>query len=510
MDGRILVRSLRTSPLALASSLLIVALPPPAGAAADELSSLPGCTDVAPASVRVAEVASPWKAVLDSDGVLVEHRMTLRRQGQDLTLRTGQRGFAIPMPDGRFLIGERASRGTSLVMVDTERACQVWARELDGLAYDATPQEAQGPLRLALHDPVTQRFEGELVIDAETGASEALIDGECTTSCYPNDGELDPAAFGPTVAARPVPAFSSGGWARDTTLRFRWQAGETPPDWARGDIRSGADDASTTSRARSPRFIYRSTASDGIRYTSLFPTFCQYGIACASRDMPAFWSVWLRPHGSDFSWGTLRWCQRDDGSGCFDVRRVMLHELGHVIGLNHPSSGGFQLEASETVMHDIAPAKPAAGSTRHTFGRCDVATLQELYDVPTASTPISTCNDVPTKLALSAAASSVIQGGTVRLTATLQVAVSSALGLLAGNALDERSVRLRYRRAGSTDAWTTLPMAPRSSGGRYDLVIAPESSWEFRAVFPAPNDEGLGSSSSNTVKVAVTVEQPET
>ncbi len=114
--------------------------------------------------------------------------------------------------------------------------------------------------------------------------------------------------------------------------------------------------------------------------------------------MPTFWSVWLRPHGTEFSWGFLRWCQKDSGAGCFDIRRVVIHELGHVIGLNHPSSEGFRLEANETVMHAITPARPSPGSSRHAFGRCDVATLQELYGTPDSHTAISTCNDVATRL----------------------------------------------------------------------------------------------------------------
>jgi hypothetical protein len=417
----------------------------------------------------------------------------------------GPRGFAAPVSDSRVLIGERSEVGTTLTLVDTERACLVWQRDLDRLAFDASVAAEPGKLELAVHDPKTRGFEGLLVLDAEYGTTEALIDGQCSSDCYPNDGQLDPAAFGPTVAARPVPAFAAGGWPRDTSLGFRWQSGEAPPTWARPDIKAAAADASASSGARSPRFVYSDSAADSIRYTSLFPTFCRYGIACASRNMPSFWAVWLRPHGTDFSWGTLRWCQMTDTSGCFDIRRVMLHELGHITGLNHPSSEGFRLEAQETIMHAIAPAKPSAGSSRHTFGRCDVATLQELYDVPTNSTAISSCNDVATQLALSASATSVSRGGSVKLTARLMVVDSSSFGLLAGNLLNGRSVKLKYRRAGSTDAWSSVWMTPRpTGGGYYDSTITPSATWEFEAAFPSPSGEGLRYSASNIVKVKVT------
>ena len=80
----------------------------------------------------------------------------------------------------------------------------------------------------------------------------------------------------------------------------------------------------------------------------------------------------------------------------------MLHELGHIVGIDHPESGGFSLRPFDTVMHQLAPAKPKAGSVLHAFGPCDVATLQERYDVPSPTTPISACNDVDTTLGLTA------------------------------------------------------------------------------------------------------------
>jgi hypothetical protein len=330
----------------------------------------------------------------------------------------------------------------------------------------------------------------------------AMIDGQCNAPCQPNDGELTPADFVPAGAARPVPAFPAGGWPKDTVLPFSWLDGAVPPDWARTPITSGAADASDTAMARSPLFVLRGGAADTVRYTPSFPDFCRYGIACASRNMPVSWLVWLRPHGTDFSWGMLRWCQKEDASGCFDIRRVLIHELGHIDGLDHPSREGFNLEANETVMHAITPAKPSAGSTRHSFGRCDVATLQELYDVPGTSTPISSCNDVPTELALGASGTSVLPGGTMRLRADLRVAPLSYLGRLAGDPLDGRSVKLRYRRAGTSDAWTTLWME-NVGGGGYSLAIVPQATWEYQAVFPAGAGEGLRASTSGTLKVRV-------
>jgi hypothetical protein len=200
----------------------------------------------------------------------------------------------------------------------------------------------------------------------------------------------------------------------------------------------------------------------------------------------------------------LRWCQKTSSrQGCFDIRRVLLHELGHIVGLTHPSSAGFTLGATETVMHAITPVRPRTGASRHSFGRCDVATLQELYDTPDNRTSISSCNDVATTLTLSASRSAVDRGDSVKLKAQLRVDGRAAYGKLAGNYLNARSVKLKYRRAGSDEPWRTAWMKPTYAYGRYELTIAPAATWEFKAVFPAPSDEGLRYSRSASLKVKV-------
>ncbi len=221
--------------------------------------------------------------------------------------------------------------------------------------------------------------------------------------------------------------------------------------------------------------------------------------------MPTSWGVWIRPYGTDYSWGTLRWCQKtSSSSGCFDIRRVMLHELGHIAGLNHPSSAGFTLSANVSVMQGITPSRPQSGSSRHAFGRCDVATLQELYDTPDNKTAISSCNDVATTLSLSASRSTIAAGASVRLTATLKVADHSSYRLLAANPLNGRSLKLMYRRAGSDDSWRTVWMRSLYQQGRYEATLWPDSTWELKAVFSKPADEGLRYSRSAIQKVKVT------
>lgn len=465
---------------------------------------LPPCSDPGRPPGGDGLVLDPWRTDLDDEGVVTGHRLTLRRDGADVTLRTGPRGFALPIGTTRLLLGERSDTGTRVAMIDVRRGCRLWMRQLDRLAYLRRDDGGGGePVRLALHEPATRLYEGTMLVDPETGASGGMIDGECITECEPNDGDVTPAAYEPAGAPRPVPNFAAGGWPGDKKLRYRWHGGQVPPTWAKDPLRKAAEDARRTSGARSPRFIFDRDASDSVRYTPAFPTYCRTGIACAARAMPSFWAVWLRPHGTDFAWGTLGWCQKRSVSGCFDIRRVMLHELGHIAGLHHPSTDGSPLAAHETVMHAITPSKPRAGSGRHAFGRCDVATLQELYDTPNNKTPISTCNDVATDLALNASRTAVDAGGSVTLIAELRVARSSAYRQLSGNPLNGRSVKLKYRRAGSDGGWQTAWMRSTYSQGRYELSISPQATWEFKAVFPSPDDEGLRYSRSSILKVKV-------
>lgn len=487
--------------MASAAALLLTLLPMAARGAAVVPAALLDCGSMSPATSHGAGVA-PWRAILDKDGVLTAHRITVGAQGKEVTLETGARGFSTSVGEHRVLIGERSQDGTLLVMVDADRACALWRRSVDQLMYGVSTLDDTTAVQMGAFDPLTRRFEGTLELDAETGATNAMIDGECASACEPNDGELFPAVYEPAAQAQPVPSFPAGGWPADKVLRFRWQRGNVPPDWAKQPIRNAAVDATESGLSRSPTFVYRSGATNSVRYTSRFPSFCRFGIACAWRSRPS-WAVWIRPQGSDFSWGILRWCQKRNVNGCFDLRRVVLHELGHVTGLTHPSTAGFTLAPRETVMQAITPARPAAGSSRHAFARCDVATLQELYDVPRRRTRISSCNNVHTKLSLEADRTTLASGTSVQLRAVLRIANRAEYGLLRRNPLNGRSVKLKYRRAGSSDSWTTTWMKPLSAPGGYASTITPSDAWEFRAVFPSPDDEGLRFSRSDVIKVTV-------
>jgi hypothetical protein len=193
----------------------------------------------------------------------------------------------------------------------------------------------------------------------------------------------------------------------------------------------------------------------------------------------------------------------NDADGCFDVERTALHELGHIVGLGHPQDEGFRLEPSQSVMDAFIPAKPKAGSFMHQYGPCDLASLQMRYDVPSLDTKLSRCLDLETRVTLTASTSQVAAGDPVTFTAVLSVVSKSSYLKLSGNRLNLREVQLRRRPANLAGAWSTSWMTQGSSPGTYLLTLRPGSTYEYQAVFKAPDDEGLRASSSNLITVRV-------
>jgi hypothetical protein len=155
-------------------------------------------------------------------------------------------------------------------------------------------------------------------------------------------------------------------------------------------------------------------------------------------------------------------------------------------------------------MHQVSPSRPRASWDRHGFGSCDVASLQEQYGTPTMSTLIATCNDVDTRLTLSASASQVGSGDRLVLSATLRVRSDDAdYGHVSGMRLNGRSVQLKRRPSGSNGAWTTSWMTWAEVPGLYTLTLYPHSTYEYMAVFSSPDNEGLAGDTSNQVTVRI-------
>jgi hypothetical protein len=305
------------------------------------------------------------------------------------------------------------------------------------------------------------------------------------------------------IAHGPDPVLSNTFFAQDAVLRFDWRSGAAPPASLKTAIKAAAADVTATKASRAATFVYDSAGSNPIGYGA-GNTCGPNGIACFTRSAPNGFTMWFREQGHTFDWGSLKWCQTytDPPNGCFDVETIALDEFGHVEGLDHHVNYADDHDYRDAVVQTVSRAKPTAGWNMHVFGRCDIATLQREYDVPSASSHYSTCLDLSTVLTLAASPTSIANGGTTTLTATLKVASVASYDRLKGNLVSGRKVSLQRRPAGTT-AWTTVgTMAPGSSG-TYRLAVTLRSATEFRAVFSTPSDEGINGDTSPPVAVAV-------
>ena len=307
------------------------------------------------------------------------------------------------------------------------------------------------------------------------------------------------AAATPALAATPDPTISPS-WPLDTALAYRWTSGAVPPTVMKSAVNGAAADANASRRSRAPSYAYSSSAPNGVSYGTDVPCGLN-GLACFQRD-PAnsYWHLWFRENGHRYDWGTLSWCEMTGSpNGCFNAETITLDELGHVAGLDHHVNLPDDSDYLEAVVQTYSHARPQAGWNASVFGRCDVAALQQTYDVASWTTPYSTCLDIPTMLALAASPASTTSGGAVTFTATLR---SEGTGRLAGNPMAGRTVVLQQR---SGTSWADLlTMSGGSTAGAYTASFAPKGTQDFRAVFRKPSSEGVRTSVSGLVTISVT------
>ena len=307
-----------------------------------------------------------------------------------------------------------------------------------------------------------------------------------------------------TVAASlPTPA-SGATWGQNQRVEYRWKEGAEPVAWAKAAMNAAAADSNASRKSKAAVFAQGDSGLAWVAYTDDLPT--NWAIGYTVRGIPDWFSIRLRPQGTQLDWGTLRWCQfyDDPPNGCYDAETIMLHEFGHAQTLGHPDEENVD-DWLDTVMHATGRSKARVGWNIHAFGRCDVARLQIRYEALTPSTPISTCMELPTDLSLSVSAGSVTTWSSVAFTAKLKIADDSIYPTLASDPLAGRSVVLQRRAAGTT-GWTTVAdMADvTDTAGRYVKSLSLTATYEWRAMFASPTDEGLDGSSSSVVQVTVT------
>lgn len=298
------------------------------------------------------------------------------------------------------------------------------------------------------------------------------------------------------LTATPDP-FMGHPFDRNQVLTYQWGAGGAPPTAIKAAIRDAIEDANATRESRAPTFAYARGADSTITYGVSAP--CgENGLACFRRDAPTWFAVYLRENGHVFDWGTLRWCEATGRpKGCYDAENITLDELGHVMGLDHHQNLPDDSDYGDAVVQTYSRVKPEDFYNAHALGRCDVATLQQVYDVLNTSTRYSTCLDVPSETTIDASTTWMPAAGWISFTATLH---SAGTGRLSNNLVSGRVVVLQRRTSsGWTDALTMTP----GSAGTYTASLYLQSPTDVRALFRRPSDEGLRGSSSDPLTITV-------
>ena len=309
-------------------------------------------------------------------------------------------------------------------------------------------------------------------------------------------------AVQPVAAAQPTPA-SGETWAHNQRLYYRWKTGSEPPAWAKPAMKAAAADSNASRKAKAAIFDYDPDGVSWLAYTDDLPT--NWAIGFSVRDVPNSFTIRMRPHGTQLDWGTLRWCEFyvDAPNGCYDLEMVTLHEFGHAQTLGHVDESAID-SYTDTLMHASGlHSKARNGWNQHVYGRCDVARLQIRYEPLNTNTRISTCLDLRSQLSLSPPSTTVGDGSTMTLTARLKIDPNEVYPNLAGQPLSGRSVVLQKRLPAET-GWTTVgEMASVTDDtGRYVKTVTVKTTYDWRASFTAPSDEGLRSTNSPITRLS--------
>jgi hypothetical protein len=308
---------------------------------------------------------------------------------------------------------------------------------------------------------------------------------------------LSNAATVPVDAHDPDPTFSGGPMTPSSVLEWRWATSGIPTTM-KGAIKAAAADANATRASKAPTFDHTAGVSSKIHYGTSVPCGVN-GLACMRRSTPDWFGVWLRENGHRFDWGTLRWCEMTGSpTGCYQAETITLDELGHVLGLNHHVNYGDDRDYGDAVVQTYSHTKPRTGWNADGFARCDVASLQQMYDVLSSKTLYSTCLSVPTTLSMTASSSWVTAGSPVTFTAHLG---TNGTGKLSNNKVTDRMVVLQQH---LSTGWSDLVTMSGVSAGTYRATVGIRSDGDYRARFRKPSNEGLKASLSSVIAVSIT------
>lgn len=317
----------------------------------------------------------------------------------------------------------------------------------------------------------------------------------------------------PAAAHLPVPA-EGHPYSIWEELRYHWgypldPSGSkwTPPDYARTAFESSGNHANGSTKARAPQFIKGGSGGERgeLWWAAQSVSPCSSGqLACAGHKVPAnnsyysehaspkpTWRVTLARQGDPCgSSCEINWCESPGGNGgCWYMKRVLIHELGHVLDLGHDPTHS----EGSSVMYSSVPRYADTGGDTKEYLSCDVARLQLIYSRDTTARTPSSClheianvTDEKLRTVLTIGASDTVAcfGQSVTFSGKLRFADYASYGSLANDPIASRTVIMQYRTWGSSGSWTDdLTPTTDSSGswsGAHSYYTPVDREWRAK------------------------------
>lgn len=310
----------------------------------------------------------------------------------------------------------------------------------------------------------------------------------------------------PAIAHDPTPNRDGDGYTGSQTLRRVWNADPSPPSWVKTGVDLAIDHA-PSSVAGIPTFSTSSGISGPVYYRTRADSPCTGASwACADNNIGEGnnWRMTFLRQGQAARSGSVDWCEYhspDATSGCVRADRVAIHELGHVLDLDHyPGDASVN---SDTVMRSTTPNVNYTGGQATYFRTCDKgAALHQARaqqpEVVVAGLPRRRGGRVPgvgmdTIVGLDITDESPCRYQSAAFSGYLKTNhVSGQYSNTSAKPLEDRTVELQRKEYGSSGGFETVHSSDETSSNGYFYItheFIQTGAWIYHARFGG--EEGL-------------------